>query len=403
MNSFEKFGQPPGKDRFARLVTDAIRRAGEKDEIAYDREEFRLTAEGEGRHIFNLENAYREYCAAAPGARQGVLRNFVRSWFAHQKGFPEKYEDVHPDLLPVVRGRRYYEVTKLQLQADGMKDAGCPYRPLGEHLAVGLGYDLPESILQVRQDTLDGWGVTFDQALAAACENLRGLSGDGLGREAPGLWRSPWHDNHDAARLMLLDLVRAPAVRGDPVAMVPNRDTLLVTGSGDEKGLAAMASLAERASEHPRFLTAVAVRLEGDAWVPYLPPAGHPSHTRFKLLFAKSVGRDYADQKQALDALHEKAGEDVFVASCTVMQKKETGEVRSYCVWSEGIVSLLPRTDDVAFFQTGGKDEGAVAAIVPWERVRAVVGHLMEADDVYPVRYRVREFPTGEQLAALRG
>ena len=95
----------------------------------------------------------------------------------YEKGVPDTFEDVNPDLLPVVRARGYYEVTALRLKAPGMNDTGCPYRPVAEHLAVGLGYDLPESIVQIRQDNLTTWGVTFEEALAVACENLRGVSG----------------------------------------------------------------------------------------------------------------------------------------------------------------------------------------------------------------------------------
>jgi hypothetical protein len=402
MNSFDNFARPPSKDRFARLVADAVRRAGEAAEVRYDPGEFRLTAEGEGKQIFNLENAYREYCAAEPGQRRGLLRHFVRSWFAHHKGVPEKFEDVHPDLLPVVRGRRYYEVTRLQLRADGMDDPGCPYRTVAEHLAVGLGYDLPESIVQVRQANLDGWAVGFEQALAAACDNLRGLSRQPLEPAGPGVWRSPWRDNHDAARLMLTDLIRAHEVRGDPVAMVPNRDTLLLAGADDGAGLARLAGLAEQAAEHPRFLSGAAVRLRGDSWEPFLPAPDHPLHPRFRSLLVKSLARDYADQKEALDALNAKPGEDVFVASFSLLQQKGTGLIRSYCVWSEGVDSLLPRTDDVALCRVKGRDDGEVVGFFPWERLEAVAGGLRRRADLYPERYRVAGFPDGEQLAALR-
>ena len=39
----------------------------------------------------------------------------------------------------------------------------------------------------------------------------------------------------------------------------------------------------------------------------------------------QSAGQDYSEQKELLDRLHEKTGEDVFVASYSVMQHKDTG------------------------------------------------------------------------------
>jgi hypothetical protein len=47
----------------------------------------------------------------------------------------------------------------------------------------------------------------------------------------------PWQDNYDPARLLLLDKIRQPKIKGDPVILIPNRDSLLLTGSKDPKGL----------------------------------------------------------------------------------------------------------------------------------------------------------------------
>lgn len=69
----------------------------------------------------------------------------------------------------------------------------------------------------------------------------------------------------------------------------------------------------------------------------------------------------------------------------------------SYCVWSAGIVSLLPRTDWVMFFRPNGDNEPLGHG--DWDRVIAVVGDLMtEVEDLYPVRFRVSDFPSAEQL-----
>src|SRR5262249_50330402 len=166
-------------------------------------------------------------------------------------------------------------------------------------------------------------------------------------------------------------------VAGDPVVMVPNRDTLLLAGSADENGLGRLAALAEEAYEQPRSTSGMAFRLtEEDEWVPFLPRRSHPEYRRFKLLQVKTLGGDYADQGDALKALHQKTGQDVFVASFSALQGKETGEIRSYCVWSEGVVSFLPRTDDIFFFRP--KDgEGDTVAKAPWDRAQVALGDLM--------------------------
>jgi hypothetical protein len=401
MNTFGKFDRPPSKAQFVRLVTEALRRAGEKAELHYDRDAFSLRTEGQAQRVFWLTNVYKEFCSAQAGQREGLLRNVVRSWLVPEHSVPEDYEDVHPDLLPAVRARGYFEVTLLQMKAQGHDTDDRPYRTLGEHLAVGLAYDLPGAIVQIGRHNLDQWKVSLDDALTAARANLRGMSKEPFKQAAPGVWVSPYCDNHDASRLVLTDLVRDCEVRGDPVALVPNRDKLLITGSDDPRGLLTIATLGGEALKQPRFLSGIPLRLTGDDWVQYVPPAGHPAAAPFRLLRAHSLGRDYASQGEAFKALHQKTGEDVFISNFSIVQKKDTDEVNSYCVWSGDIESLLPEADLVYFVRMKGEKDAEIVAGATWERVRQVVGDLMTPQGLYPERYRVRAFPSADQLAAL--
>jgi len=185
------------------------------------------------------------------------------------------------------------------------------------------------------------------------------------------------------------------------VALVPNRDIVLITGSDDPAGLLAIATASQDALDQPRFLSGVAVRLVGDDWVPFLPPADHPAYARLRLLHAHTIGRDYANQTEALKALYDKKDEDIFVASWTLMRKHDSEEVVSYTVWSDGVEALLPEADTVYFFRVKGEEEGEIVANASWQRVREVVGHLMQPQGLYPERYRVTSFPNAEQLAVL--
>lgn len=400
---FGKSPSNPSKKDFAQLMADAIRAAGEKASIRYDAEEFRLEADREGNpQLLNLNNLYAEYCSAAREQREHVLKRFARSWFAVHQEVPEEFADVHPDLLPSVRNRSYYELTSLQLRVRGMPTPDWPYQPVAGHLAVSLVYDLPDSIMAIQQDRLDGWKVTFEEALEAAKANLAGISGGQFESPAPGVWQSPWKDNHDPARLVLLDLIREQRVKGDPVALIPNRDTLLLTGADDAEGLANLVALAKKAKDHPRPYTTAPVRLDGDTWLPFLPPAGHPQRAAFQMLHGEAFGQDYAEQAELLNALHEQTDEDIFVATYSGLQDKGTGAVVSYCVWSEGVDALLPRTDQIFFFRPRGENDGQVVARCDWERVQQVCGDLLEKVDMYPERYRVRgTFPSEKQLREL--
>jgi hypothetical protein len=60
--------------------------------------------------------------------------------------------------------------------------------------------------------------------------------------------------------------------------------------------------------------------------------------------------------------------------------------------------SLLPVAHKVILISKPGEDP---VAIGDWDRVREVVGGLMEETDDYPPRFRVREFPSDGALAAI--
>src|SRR5438128_547422 len=107
-------GRPPNKDDFARLMIDTLRQAGEPSALRYESAQFRLVADGDESQVFNLANVYEEYCRTEPDRRREVLRRVTRSWFARLKEVPKTFDDVHPDLLPGVRNRSYYELTRLQ-------------------------------------------------------------------------------------------------------------------------------------------------------------------------------------------------------------------------------------------------------------------------------------------------
>lgn len=381
---------PPTQDTFAQWVTDGIRKAGATAAIVYDRERFCLSEGGKDGTVLFLTNAYDEYCSAPEPLRPKVLQKYVRSWFIGAMTLPDSFDDLHPDLLPIVRARFYFDLNRTNTG----KGTVLPHQVMGEHLGVGLAYDLPQAIRSITQDNLDGWGVTFYEAMEAAHHNLTQLEHAFIGpKEGEGVYLSTARDGYDSSRLILLGLIRRLRVAGDFVAMVPNPDTLIVTGSEDMDGLKGMLGLATNALQQPRTISGIALRLDGEDWVPWLPDPSHPLFNEFRGLQLQSISRGYAEQKEMLDETTDK---DTFVASFSIIQNPESGHFMTYCVWPKDTLALLPLTDTIAFMQ-----EGQVPLMAEWDRVVEVMGDLMEPLDIYPQRFRVSEFPTDEQLAAM--
>jgi hypothetical protein len=191
-------------------------------------------------------------------------------------------------------------------------------------------------------------------------------------------------------------------VDGDPVVMVPNRDTLLLTGSEDEAGLGIMAAAAEAATQQPRPIHTMPIRLEFGSWTPFLPPKELPAYLRFKQMMINSQGQDYEEQRALLTTTHQKQSEDIFVASYSAMRNTRTGELASFCTWTRGVDSLLPRTDLIHLVDLERPDGQKVVASVSWERVEEIVGDLLEPLGIYPERHRARDFPSEAQIKSIK-
>ena len=235
----------------------------------------------------------------------------MRGWLDAQRTAPEEYEDIRPDILPTVRSRSFFELARLRMVIGGDDDTFLQYQTIGDDLGLGLVYDMPDSMKPISNMDTELWGVTFYDALEAARENIRQLKPRVIGpKEGKGVYVFTTNDSYDSSRLIILDLIRQFQVKGDYIAMAPGREMLIVAGSEDTPGLEAMVVLAKKAFEQPRTVSGVALRLVGDEWVSWMPRATHPLYDDFRALRIQSFGHDYAEQKELLDELHQKTGED---------------------------------------------------------------------------------------------
>ena len=100
------------------------------------------------------------------------------------------------------------------------------------------------TVRTIDEKELAGWGKSYYEALEVAISQLAqdnfvfASAGDSIHLSATG-------DTYDASRLLLVDPIRRLSVQGTPVAMIPSRDQLLLTGSDDIDGLKAILRLAE--------------------------------------------------------------------------------------------------------------------------------------------------------------
>lgn len=327
--------------------------------------------------------------SAAPDSDAGVL------------DLPASYLEAAPRLLPAVKEHSFFDLLEMQLAEGGALPAAkkLARRPLTDRVYLALAYDGPSAMSFVTSGRLDAWNTTPEDAFAVAAANLAKKSSEPFLAPAPGLYRSPWQDDYDAARLALPDLLEKLQVKGDTVAMAPNRETLLVAGSNDDDALVGMAELAEKALAEPRAMAAVALRLDHGGWSPFLPPASFRSYLRLKKLVVEGDTADYEAQKVVLEARNQRDGAQVIVAPLVVAKDRVTGAPVTYAAWVKGVEALLPRADYVVLVDLGHR-AGPVAA-GPWERVKEVAGDAMRPLGVYPERFDVNTFPAPAALARI--
>jgi hypothetical protein len=231
---------------FADRMIAELRRAGMGGQLEFDEERFRLVLDPQGS--LELGNVFAEWERASVLRRGELLRRWTAP-FRGPPGLPESVDAARPNLLARVRDREVYGISALQ---DG---PAFTYQPLNEHLTVEIVYDRAESMSTIPPETFEEWGMSIEEALRTARANLRDRTPGTLVPLQPGVFASPWHDNYDSSRLLLTELISRLDVRGDPVALLPHRDHLLVTGSDDEAGLARVAEIAEDLLEETRAET----------------------------------------------------------------------------------------------------------------------------------------------------
>ena len=394
MNTQEENSNNPTPDEFASQLILAIYDSRPDLNPRYDKEEFRIIDDSENRQT-NLTNVYQEHCRLDASDRPSHLK-MLAAIFADVGGdIAETYEEAREHLRPKIWNRATFEEMELHRRIKGgVQRCEIPLYPLGEHLYSSIVYDLPTAMRSVSMTDLERWGVTIYQAIEDACQNLEEAPST-IGKIGDGLYMAITGDNYDSARVLLIERLQSLEVQGDLIAIVPQRDRLMFCGSDDVESMSLMLDMTTEAlKDEIRPLSPIPLRLVDGEWVDWMPDEDHPLFNRFAEMRNWFLGSLYAAQKEPLEKLYEQQNDDVFVASFSGIRQKDTNKVLSYCVWGEGVDSLLPETDLVML-----PTETDLAAMGEWSTVRIAAGALIQpVPDLYPRRYRVREFPSQLQL-----
>jgi hypothetical protein len=289
------------EEKFADRVRRGVIAAGESRPVLFDKSAFALrlgTSKKEDRpEVVYLQNLFTAYTRLPKAKQAQELEHIIASFTESREPMPRGFAAVADRLLPQVRPMTEFGIWRLLGQLEGSRLEEMPFRQLTRAIATWLVYDGDHNTRRITTPQLAKCGVTFDDAFDAALANLRRRSEKAFVTVAPGLYRSDWADTCDTSRVLLTDVIAALPVRGAPVAMMPNRDVLLISGAQDQERLRSMIRGARNALAEPRPLGADALILEAGVWHDYVRNTAEQSGIELMELQEEQASMCYADQR----------------------------------------------------------------------------------------------------------
>lgn len=402
MGFLDRLFNRPSPDKFASLLLQRLKQAVPDCDLVYNKEAFQLCPAGDNGMLINLANLYAEYRVALPAQRRELLDNCQKTFVSARKlqELSEEFDDVKARIMPTVRSRSYFDILRLsaEIELNCVPPKLPIFQPINDQLVCGFVYDSGPAMRFLHNEDVETWGTTMYELMELARMNFEQQTPIGISKIGTSFYSVLGDENYGATRLIQEELLARMEVEGDMVAVIPNRGTLMVTGTESVDGLKVMSDLLEKEVDHPRPISSVLFRRVGEEWEPWLPPSDHPTYAAFKLAATRSIGGEYHEQKEVLEKLYATRGEDVFVASFSGTEHKATGVVALYCVWPQGTLTMLPKTDLIGLIDR----QEEVIGMVPWDEVERLAGNLLQPQGMYPERYRVELFLSQEQLAALK-
>lgn len=350
----------------------------------------RIDRAGGASATMYLHNIYREAAGLEGEDRSSRLRTAVLAMAAPPR--PTSWDEAAPLLLPAVRSVSW-------AAAGGRHD--LVRRPLAPLIYLLCAVDSEHAMSFATESDLETWGVTEAEVLDRAVANLAGRQaeiemGDGIAVVlGPDGYASSW--------LAVPQFLREVATHlgGTVVAVAADRDSLVLMDVDQRQASAdVLRRILADYEEAARQLSPLPYGFDGGQVQEWTPPPGHPAAPVVARAGQVLDGCEYGAQAAQLRELFEKVGEDVFVASHTVMQGPDES-LWSWTTWVRQVHDgLLPRAD---FVILGDDDEKDDVVAVRWEDALRIAGDALEWTGYDPPRWRHHGWPDERTVGELRG
>ena len=424
-------------EAFVALMLSGCRRHDELDGIVREGDFLRT-----GEMSFNLRSVYESYRRHEPETREDYLRQLIQVQVSVASGVDSvrnaTLAEARERLRPKLWNRAMF--TQATLQAiidDGHASAlDTPTRQVGQHLLLSIAYDTPDSIQTIPRDVFDGWGISFDEAMEIAVENLAETTGafvsmsaaapeegssddsddsDDLGDsdsragDTPAIVGAMTGDNYDSSRFLIDRPFEVGEIGYPRWAFAPARDSLTVTGADSDVATGLAVEMAMNGLDDPKPLPPFPLVDTGQGWTVWTPPAGSAAAAALALAQHDYLMSIYAEQRIALHRTAATRRDFAYVAPMTADAAdgpnatdgdgcdSSAASVRPITTtrWTLGTETLLPEADRVTIETL----EGQPLATFEWADLMERHGeHLAQAEGLYPTLWRTLGQPDAASL-----
>jgi uncharacterized protein YtpQ (UPF0354 family) len=383
MGLFGIFTRGSPKDRFAELVRQRLRERGWPYRVRYDRSRFTLDTGGDTGSLY-LGNIYRDWETYPKTQRGKHLDRAVNLVF--ELSVDEPFEQLANKLMPVVRNLTHLQATALSSESEPSTEIWQPHRVLVAPLGVVLAIDRPTSFELVQDSKLSNWGLSFEEAVERAMDNLVPLSPVSFRLDEGGFYISDYGDAYDSSRVLMPELFPALQVAGDPVAVVVSRTCVVVAGSEETDALNAMAQfVVEVVAADSRPTSYMPIVLRNGRWEAFEPAERELASMRD--LAVRQTHWDYDLQTPLLEAYLEQQGIDIFVAPLGVTNEETCPH--TWTSWTADVPVRLPRAEGLGMTARDGRQMFRL-----WQDIEIVCGAFAEDASLHPSRFTPPEWPS---------
>ena len=228
-NPFKK--KPFEIDDFAKLVITEAKEAGIAESLEYDPKNFVLKR---GNQRTYLVNVFNDYCQANDEHKKRILGNTLA--LLRQKKQDITFEDAKSKVVAAVREQALFSFATLWWELQGGKtEPKTASEAISAWFTRCLVLDFPEYVSMVSPENLKTWGISFYELYEIGLARLRDCTIPKFEKQQ-GFYIGGWHDDYDNSRILIPEVFVPLHLDGDPVVCLPNRNSLLVTGSENHDG-----------------------------------------------------------------------------------------------------------------------------------------------------------------------